>query len=189
MLRLFTYLILSFSLGLSGWQRANGQNDDIEYVDTTSANPNFWDRVFLGGNIGAQFGSVTFLDLSPNMGVYLTKNRKLSAGLGLTYQYLNVKQGATKYDTHTFGGRLFGRYIIWKGVTTQAEFEMLSLECYRQYYGLQRNGIPGLLIGVGYTQSIVRRAGISFLVFYNLLQNQCAPYRNPVMRLGFNIGI
>lgn len=189
MLRLFTYLILSLLIGLSSWQTVNGQNDEVEYVDTSSAKPSFWDRVYLGGNIGAQFGSVTFLDLSPNMGVYLTKNRRLSAGLGITYQYLNVNDGGTKYDTHTFGGRLFGRYIIWKGITAQAEFEMLSLECYRQYYGLQRKWIPGLLLGGGYTQSIGGRAGISFLVFYNFLQSECTPYRNPVMRLGFNIGI
>ncbi|MFT4682244.1 MAG: hypothetical protein ACI9FU_001519 [Granulosicoccus sp.] len=189
MLRLFTYVVGVFVLIVSSSTVILGQDHEDDYVDTTTVNANFWDKVFVGGNIGAQFGRITFVDLSPNIGIYLTKNRRLSAGLGITYQYLNVNDDGTKYDTHTFGGRLFGRYIIWKGITAQAEFEMLSLECYRQYYGLQRKGIPGLLLGGGYTQSIGSRVGISFLVFYNFIESECTPYRNPVFRLGFNIGL
>ena len=176
-----------FILGL--FSIVNAQ-DEPEYVDTSKANPpRFWDRVYAGGNVGAQFGRVTLINLSPNMGYYLTKNRKLSAGLGVTYQYLNVRDGSFKYDTHTYGGRVFGRYNIWRGITAQAEFEMLSLECYREFYGLQRKGLPALLLGGGYTQNIAGRAGISFLVFYNFLESDCTPYRNPIMRLGFNIGL
>ena len=189
MLRFFTYLISILTLFISTSSLSFGQESDAEYVDTTASRSSFWDKVFAGGNIGAQFGRVTFVDLSPNMGVYLTKNRRLSAGLGITYQYLSVNDGATKYDTHTFGGRVFGRYIIWKGITAQAEFEMLSLECYRQHYGLQRKWVPGILLGGGYTQTIGERIGISFLVFYNFLEIDCSPYRKPIFRLGFSMRI
>ena len=176
--------VVSFGLGLSSIAQEG------DYVDTTkAAAQRFWDRVYAGGNIGAQIGRVTFIDLSPNMGYYVTKNRKLSAGLGVTYQYLNVREGANSYDKHIYGRRVFTRYNIWRGITAQAEYEMLSLECYRRHYGLQRKGIPALLLGGGYNQSVGGRVGISFMVFYNFLENDCSPYINPIMRLGFNIGI
>ena len=159
--------------------------------DTIQKKPRFLDRVYVGGNIGAQFGRVTFIDISPNIGFLLTKNRKLSAGVGVTYQYLNVRHQGDTYDTHTYGGRVFGRYLIWHGITVQAEIEMLNLECYRPppFDGLQRRWLPALMLGGGYTQTFGGRTGISLMVLYNFLDHECSPYSNPIFRIGFNVGI
>jgi hypothetical protein len=154
----------------------------------------FKDNFFLGGNFGFQFGSVTFIDVSPLAGYRVLKNG--AVGLGITYQYLDWETRGGSYSTHTYGGRVFARYIIWKGIMAHAEFEMLNLDCFDEdYYRLNgelrvaREWIPGALFGGGYYQRVGGRAGITALVLFNALQSDCTPYSNPVIRLGFNIGI
>lgn len=185
-------LILIISCAAFWSNNAVGQDYREETdQDTVPRKSRFLDRVYIGGNVGAQFGRVTFIDISPNIGFLLTKNRKLSAGVGVTYQYLNVKHQGDTYDTHTYGGRVFGRYMIWHGITVQAELEMLNLECYRPppFDGLQRRWLPAVLLGGGYTQTFGGRTGISLMVFYNFLDHECSPYSNPIFRIGFNVGI
>ncbi|TNF44384.1 MAG: hypothetical protein EP311_01250, partial [Cytophagales bacterium] len=69
------------------------------YGDSTSLK----DRMFFGGNLGLQFGTVTFIDISPLAGVMITP--RLSAGAGITYQYYddNRFQGA---NGSSYGGRV-----------------------------------------------------------------------------------
>ena len=154
----------------------------------------FRENLFVGGNFGFQFGTVTFIDISPLVGYKVFKNA--SVGIGITYQYLDWESAGGKYVTHTAGGRVFARYIIWKGIMAHAEFEMLNLDCYDQdYYRLTgelrvaRTWVPGALFGSGYYQRIGNRAGITALFLFNALQSDCTPYANPVIRIGFNIGI
>jgi hypothetical protein len=154
----------------------------------------FRDNLILGGNIGFQFGTVTFLDISPLAGYQVFKNAFL--GLGVTYQYLSWETRGGGYETHTYGGRVFARYIIWKGIMAHAEFEMLNLDCFDEdHYVLTnelrtaRTWVPGALFGAGYFQRVGGRAGITALVLFNALQSDCTPYANPVIRIGFNFGI
>lgn len=151
---------------------------------------NFKDRLRLGGNLGLQFGTYTYIDVSPMVGVVIY--RGLQAGIGVTYQYLRVADSGARFESHTYGGRVYGRYIIWKGIMAHAEFEMLNLDCYdRGLYAstgqvaLQREWVPGALIGGGYYQAIGQKFGTSILLLFNLLQSECTPYANPVFRLGF----
>lgn len=185
-------LVLTLILALFSLAHLNAQDYREESKrDSTEKKPRFLDRVYVGGNIGAQFGRVTFVDISPNIGFLLTKNKKLSAGVGVTYQYLSVRQAGETYATHTYGGRLFTRYLIWQGITVQGEVEMLNLECYRPppFDGLQRRWLPAILLGAGYTQTFAGRTGVSLMIFYNFLDHECTPYTNPIFRIGFNIGI
>lgn len=150
----------------------------------------FKDRLRFGGNLGLQFGTYTYIDVSPMVGVVIYKG--LQAGVGVTYQYLRVADSGARFESHTYGGRVYGRYIIWKGIMAHAEFEMLNLDCYdRGLYAtsgqvrLQREWVPGALVGGGYYQSIGQRFGTSILLLFNLLQSDCTPYANPVFRMGF----
>jgi hypothetical protein len=150
----------------------------------------FKDRLRFGGNLGLQFGTYTYIDVSPMVGVVIYKG--LQAGVGVTYQYLRVADSGARFESHTYGGRVYGRYIIWKGIMAHAEFEMLNLDCYdRGLYAtsgqvrLQREWVPGALVGGGYYQSIGQKFGTSILLLFNLLQSDCTPYANPVFRMGF----
>src|SRR5690606_34215869 len=70
--------------------------------------PPLKDRMYYGGNFSLQFGSLTFIDISPLAGIMITE--RFSTGLGATYQYLNFKYANS--SSSVYGGRLFGRYNI-----------------------------------------------------------------------------
>lgn len=162
--------------------------------EATRPRSKFRENFFLGGNFGFQFGTVTFVDISPLAGYRVFKNG--SVGLGVTYQYLNWETRGGSFTTHTYGGRIFARHIIWKGIMAHTEFEMLNLDCFDEdHYRLSgelriaREWIPGALFGAGYYQRLGARAGITALILFNALQSECTPYANPVIRIGFNMGI
>src|SRR5436190_23959647 len=65
----------------------------------------FADRLFFGGNIGLQFGTYTYVDVSPLVGYKVTE--KFHTGIGATYIYYSVSGGGYDYSTNIYGGRVF----------------------------------------------------------------------------------
>src|SRR5690554_961456 len=89
-------------------------------------NPPLKDRMYYGGNFSLQFGSVTFIDISPLAGVMLTE--KLSTGLGATYQYLNFRHASS--SSSVYGGKLFCKYNITQNFFAHTEAESLNTAYY-----------------------------------------------------------
>ncbi|CAD5254852.1 MULTISPECIES: hypothetical protein [unclassified Imperialibacter] len=152
--------------------------------DYDQENSSFFDRVYLGGNFGAQFGSVTFVDLSPLAGYMITP--KLSAGVGVTYQYLKYKSYDDSFST--YGWRTFVRRNIGRQFFVHGEFENLSIEFFNSGTETRREWVPGLFAGGGLFQPIGRSGG-GFMIsaLYNLLYDDIrSPYNSPiVLRVGF----
>jgi long-subunit fatty acid transport protein len=161
--------------------------NDSSYVDRHYLEKEtLWDRIYVGGNFGLQLGTVTFFDISPLIGYKITD--RFSAGVGITYQYLNYKGLGVSYKAHTVGGRVFGRYLINHFLFAHAEYENLNLPIYNNSIGeYRREWVPGLLIGGGITQSIGQRASFNLTLLYNLLyDDNKSPYSGPlVIRIGF----
>src|SRR5688572_2037774 len=88
----------------------------------------FKDRIFIGGSLGLQFGSATYIDVSPLVGYQISK--KLQAGVGVTYIYYKVKDSNYnyEYETSIYGGRLFSRYYILDNLFAHGEYEILNME-------------------------------------------------------------
>lgn len=149
----------------------------------------FWSKVYLGGNLGAQFGNVTAIDVSPIVGYKITE--KISAGFGITYQYYNIR--AYNYDTHIYGGRLFARYQPWSFLFLQTEFEELSWKPFYDINGnlnSERIWAPGFLAGGGFSQPIGGSSSIFVMGLYNFLYSSNSPYGSPlVLRIGANFGL
>lgn len=150
----------------------------------------FWERVFLGGNLGAQFGNVTMVNVSPIVGYRITP--KISAGVGVTYQYYSIK--TYNYETHIYGGRIFARYQPLSFLFLHAEAEALNWNCPRNEptgFTTERLWSPGLLAGGGFTQPIGGGGSSIYIMgLYNFLYNSCSPYGSPfVLRIGANFGL
>lgn len=144
---------------------------------------NFFDRVYLGGNFGAQFGGVTFIDLSPLAGYMITQ--QLSAGVGVTYQYINFKYYNASFSN--YGWRTFVRRNIGRQFFVHGEFENLNLQFYNTNDDAVREWVPGLFAGGGLFQPIGRRGGFMVSALYNFLYDDIrSPYNSPVvLRVGF----
>lgn len=145
----------------------------------------FRDKIFFGGNLGLQFGTVTFADVSPLVGYRF--NDKISAGIGATYQYYHYKDKYYDFETDVYGGRVFGRYNFTDYLFGHAEYEYLNLETFD--FKRRRVDVVSLMAGAGYIQRISDRAGIVAMVLYNFTESVYTPYQNPIFRVGFVVGL
>ncbi|MBA3970669.1 MAG: hypothetical protein H0X46_00710 [Bacteroidetes bacterium] len=146
---------------------------------------NFWDKVFVGGNMGLQFGTVTFADVSPLIGYRFTE--KIAAGVGATYQYYHYKDKFYDFETNVYGGRVFGRYSFTESLFGHVEYEYLNLEAFD--FNRRRVDVGSLMAGGGYIQKISDRAGIVAMVLYNFTESAYTPYSNPIFRIGIMVGL
>lgn len=146
------------------------------------------DRMYYGGNFSLQFGSVTYIDISPLVGVMLTE--RLSTGLGATYQYLNFRRSSS--SSSVYGGRVFGRYNITQNFFAHSEAESLNTAYYvpgatPDLDRLTRDWVTGVFVGGGYFTPFGNRGGANITLLYNLTyDNKRSPYNEPyVIRVGF----
>ena len=154
----------------------------------------FKDRIFIGGSLGLQFGSATYIDVSPLVGYNITK--KLQAGIGFTYIYYKVKDpnySYNNYETSIYGGRLFSRYYILQNLFAHAEYEILNMEVPAEIGGTGnfnyiRDNITSVMVGGGYAQPIGSNAALLLMVLWNLTEEQYSPYVNPIFRIGITAG-
>ncbi|MCS6916624.1 MAG: hypothetical protein RMK52_06340 [Chitinophagales bacterium] len=145
------------------------------------------ERLVFGGNIGLSFGDVTYIAAEPLVGYRLTPN--LVTGIGMRYIY--YRDNFYNYTTSIYGGSVFGRYYLVKGIFGETSFELNSLQAYDPLdQQLSRIWVPSWLVGAGYSSSLGRGAGFYFSILYDLLQDPHSPYyRQPVIRLGIGLGL
>lgn len=143
------------------------------------------DRMFFGGNFAVQFGTITFVDISPLAGTMITN--RFAAGAGITYQYFRDNRFIGG-ENNIYGGRVFGRYNVRPTIFLHGEYENLNLDLYNPISDtFNRTWVPGLFLGGGYFAPFGGRGGANFTFLYNFLfDSQRSPYNKPyVVRVGF----
>ncbi|MCK4664291.1 MAG: hypothetical protein KAT68_15590 [Bacteroidales bacterium] len=156
---------------------------------TTAQPNNIKERIFFGGNLGLQFGTITYIDISPFVGYKIADN--LESAIGITYQYYNDRRyTGNVLSTSIYGGKVFIRYIFVENIFAHAEYEILSLET--KYFKVMPSAnekkrflLNNILIGGGYRQKIGQKSFITFTILWNINENINSPYNNPVMRIGY----
>jgi len=151
-------------------------------------------RLFSGGNFGLQLGTYTVIDVSPIIGYRFTE--RFSAGVGGIYQYYGYKNKyypGLNFNTNIYGGKTFIRFYILDYLFAHGEYEVLSLET--EYFDpsrirhlTERFLVHSVLVGGGYAQRIGMNSAINLMLLYNINETVDTPYRNPILRMGFDIG-
>jgi len=147
----------------------------------------FKERLFFGGNIGAWFGPTTYINLSPLIGCKITK--EFSLGGGFTYNYYSQTYMGQKYTSTIYGGNAFARYHIFENLFAQVGWDRLSVPDYASIMPDSRAWVDNILIGGGYRQSFSERGSFVAAVFYNINETPLSPYQNPIIQIGFNMGL
>ncbi len=151
-------------------------------------------RLFFGGSFGLQFGTVTNIEVSPLVGIWLLP--RVAIGAGPSFQFYDDPYGSTTI----YGGRAMLQFNIIQdlnnliplglntGIFAHGEYEALSLEkafftttpesSGRIYYG-------SFLIGGGISQPTGRRSSMNILFLWNLSENIYGLYDNPEIRIEF----
>ena len=175
-----TLLIISFS-----FSNLFSQNEPVKN------NKFSWDKVYLGGGLGLQFGTITLIDISPIVGYRI--NEKLSVGFGISYKYFSDNR-FSDYNSHIYGGNLFSRYQFLDNIFGHVEYEALNAEYFElttstYVANSYRKFISYLWIGGGYSQPMGGNSFLNFMVLFNLNESLYSLYPNPIYRVGFNIGL
>jgi hypothetical protein len=165
--------------------QAYSQKTDEDYVpeknkkekDETNSNSNWTEKLSFGGNLSLSFGTVTMVQVAPQVGYRVTE--RFIPGIGANYIYFKDPYGSTTI----YGGSVFARYLIADNFFAYAEYESLNREVW-EAWGDERRWIPIGLIGGGYRTN---SEGLAFTIsiLYDVIQDPWSPYGNPVIRGGF----
>jgi hypothetical protein len=161
-------LLVCILLFISGWSYA--QKD----VDMDSG-PSFKDRIYVGGGLGFSSSSYsTYLSLSPVAGYMLT--RKLSVGVGLTYQY--YKDKFNDADDHRYGGNVYVMQMLIYNVFVIGQYNVINLSRAPHIEGYPRETFTRFLIGGGVSQPM-GRANLNIMAMYDVTHDSNSPYGSP----------
>lgn len=142
------------------------------------------ENIVVGGNVGAQFGTITVINLNPTIGYKFTDNWLV--GFGGTYLYYEDQRYTPTFSTNIYGGSIFSQYYFLEYFTAHIEYEILNVDA---QFSTERVNVDALLVGGGYRSQIGANSFFNLMLLYNLIENVHYPYSNPIVRLGFGIGL
>ncbi len=152
----------------------------------------FNERIVIGGGLGGlSFGSAQdYIQVSPSIGYMIT--RKFMGGVSLTYQYSKYKFVRPSITTHGYGAAPFLRYVVFKNIFLQTEYEYLNYGYVNSNRSETRFEYKNFLAGGGFVQPLGKRSAIYFTALYNFSynDNQVGPYSSPlIIRAGISAGM
>ena len=171
----------------------SAQKEQVGRVEKISSsqkkNGNSNGHFFFGGGLGGGYSTYSsYIQITPIIGYSVSP--KFQLGTRLTYMHQWYKDyGNVKYNYNIYGGSLFLRYLFLKFLYAQAEYEILSVP---DYYATDQNAnrtVNSLFAGLGLMQPVGGKAFFTVSVLYNFLEDQYSPYTNPLVRVGFGVGL
>ena len=188
------FVILSLCMAAQAFSQTQTiDTEDKDQQEEDFDNKKWKDRIVVGGNIGAQFGSATYIEVSPTIGYRLTKS--LTSGVGFTYQYFSENYNLptfADYKASVTGFRIYSQYDLFFGFFAHAEYEYdwFKLTYEDATLGTYANSVPALFLGGGYNYMISPNAKFQIIALYDVLHTSESIYYNPlVFRIGFNVGL
>ena len=144
---------------------------------------------FFGGGLGGGYSTYSsYIQVTPVIGYSVSP--KFQLGTRLTYLHQWYKDlNNVKYNYNIYGGSLFLRYIFLKWLYAQAEYEILSVPDYYSADANANRAVNSLFAGLGFMQHVGGKAFFTVSVLYNFLEDQYSPYGNPLVRVGFGVGL
>ena len=150
--------------------------------------PDIGQRIYYGGNIGLTVGTYTRIGIYPMVAYKVTP--KLSLGLQLAYEYIRDNRYASTYQTSNYGASVFARYRVIPPLYAHVEYAQLNYELYNALGESQREWVPFLLVGGGYSKRISPRTWLNVQVLFDVLQDDRSPYGAwaPIFSVGVGVG-
>jgi hypothetical protein len=156
--------------------------------------PPLKDRLFYGGSVGLQLGTITDIQISPIIGLWVLPRLGVAAGPNFRF-YKNPFEKTTIYGGRSYLQFLFVQDLnsvvplgIHIGMFLHTEYEVLSLESSfwkLPPYQSERFTTGTFLTGPGISQQIGRRSALNFMVLWALNDSGYGLYSNPEIRISF----
>lgn len=166
---------------------AFGQRGEKADEKQEQQKPDWKDRLFVGGNMGLQFGDITFINASPVLGYRLSNDR--SVAVGGIYQY--IRNNRIDASSSLYGGRAWFRQVLFQGIFFQTEYQSINHRIRDPVsFGDRRVFTSALFVGGGYRSRIGANSYIALTVLWDVLgQRQPSPFPQPNIRGGVSIGL
>jgi hypothetical protein len=161
---------------------------------TKKDTPPLKERLFYGGSFGLQFGTITDIEFSPIIGIWLLP--RVAVAAGPNYRYFK-----DPYDhTTIYGGKSYVELIFLQdldniiplgvhlGLFLHAEYEALSLESSffkTAPYDSERFMTNTILAGGGIRQQMGQRSSLNLTFLWALNDSGYGIYGNPEVRVSF----
>lgn len=174
-------LIVSFSV-------VSGQDERQEA-------PSVKDRLFYGGSLGLQFGTITDIQVAPIVGFWVLP--RINVAVGPNYRYFKERSVATSL----YGGKAYVQFVVIQdlnsflpmgshtGIFLHLEDELLSLKSsfwkFPNPYTTDRFYVNTVLAGGGISQQIGRRASLNFIILWPINESVYSIYGKPELRISF----
>ncbi len=149
-------------------------------------NDDWKEKVTYGGNFQLQFGTFTFIYLSPTIGYIPAKN--FNVGVGIIYNYISLDYGAPygKYTQSIYGTHTYARYFVTDGVFVQGQYDRLLQPMVYGYKPDAKTWVDYVLVGGGFRQPIGDKAALSTSIMYNLTPSNISIYPSRlIIQFGF----
>lgn len=129
-----------------------------------------------GGNFQLQFGTFTFIYLSPTIGYSPIED--FNFGVGFIYNYISLDYGKPygKVSQSVFGGHSYARYFVTDNVFLQAQYDMLRQPDVYSIRPDSKTWVKYALVGGGFRQPIGDKAALSSSILYNLTPSDLSIY-------------
>jgi hypothetical protein len=154
-----------------------------------AAAPPIRERLFFGGNLGLQFGTVTNIQVAPIIGLWVRP--RIAVGVGPEYMYYKDPY----YEFNSYGGKAYMQFVVIKninkflplgsntGIFLHLEDELLNLH---QSTTIENVTINTILGGAGISQQMGARSSINIMFLWVLDDSGYALYNNPEIRISFS---
>ena len=146
------------------------------------------EKVYYGGYANFSFGKYNVIGFEPLIEFKLLK--RFSVGTKLSYEYFKDKRYETVKESSNYGASIFARLRIAKRLYGHIEYAGMNYKIYDSSGAGDRQWIPFLYLGAGYSLPISKTASLNAEVLWDLIQNGDSPYKTvqPFFSVGLGVG-
>ncbi len=183
-------MIIILSLPLYAQYTREDGRDSSAMKPAHQRNP-FWDRISVGGGLGLQFGTLTYIALSPLVSYHITND--LIIGAGPLYQYVNNSDPLYDFNYSAYGGRITGTYFLpgrLNNIALLGEYDVWNVpDYYSPFPQITRAYVYIPLLGIGLRRPLGEHSYYIITGMWDFSHSILSPYANPTISAGVDFGI
>lgn len=147
----------------------------------------FKQRLFFGGGVGAGFGTVDYVEVSPMVGLHVVP--RFDLGLQPFYQWTDDGHYSPSISTSDYGARLFARVRIWGGLFAEGDYEYTNYEYPTSPSTTTRDTYDAFLVGGGYFFGVGGKVGLYASALYDVNYDGDDPFRPYDSAIRYQLGV
>lgn len=147
----------------------------------------FKERIFVGGSVGAGFGTIDYVALAPLVGFHVVP--RLDLGVQPFYRWTRDGRYAPSESFTDYGASVFARVNIFKGLFGEADYEYTNYEYLSGTGGTLRDRHNTVLAGAGYAFPVGGNVALYASALYDFNYDQYNAYSTYDSPVRYQVGV